>query len=149
MIGYMLDTSLFNRLVENGMPPQLLPKPTYVTHVQRGELENTKDPVKRAALLTVFTQARAQSVTSESAAWNVSKWNEAKWGKKDGLLERMHQALCARNKNKRNNTQDILIAETALRNEYTLITDDQDIGFVMRQFGGKAASSEEYLCGEA
>lgn len=147
MIGFMLDTNLFNRLVENGMPSKFLPTPTYVTHIQRDELEKTKDPVKRAMLLTSLQQARAHSVATESAAWNISRWDEAKWGEEDGLFERMLEALGALNRNKHNNTQDILIAETALRNGYTLVTDDQDLAAVMRQFGGRAISSQDYLTG--
>jgi predicted nucleic acid-binding protein len=149
MLGFMLDTNVFNHLVENGLPAQYLPKPTYVTHIQRDELENTRDPVKRAALLTTLRLARARSVATESLVLDVSRWGEAKWGQEDGLFEQMLEALGALNKNKPNNMQDILIAETALRNEYTLITDDKDLAKVMGQFGGKVASSQAYLIGEA
>jgi hypothetical protein len=148
MIGYMLDTNLFNHLVENAMPARYLPKPTYVTHVQHDELENTPDPIKRAELLTRLREARAQSVPTESAVWGVSEFDGANWGKEDGLFEDMLKALNALNKGKGNNNKDILIAETAIRNEYTLVTDDRHLATVTRQFGGRVISSEDYLHGE-
>jgi hypothetical protein len=73
---------------------------------------------------------------TESAVWGVSKWGEAKWTAPDTLLDKMLAALNARNKGKKNNVQDVLIAETALLNQFALVTADADLAEVMKMFGG-------------
>lgn len=43
----------------------------------------------------------------------------------------------ALNKSKANNARDILIAEVAIANEYTLLTSDRDLATVAEKHGGK------------
>lgn len=74
-------------------------------------------------------------IPPESAVWGVSKWGEAKWTAPDALLDKILAALNARNKRKKNNVQDVLIAETALLNQLALVTADADLAEVMKMFG--------------
>ncbi len=53
------------------------------------------------------------------------------WGKDDGLFKKMLESLNRRNGNKQNNGLDILIGETAVRNEFCLVTDDADLSEVI------------------
>jgi predicted nuclease of predicted toxin-antitoxin system len=48
------------------------------------------------------------------------------------------------NRSKKNNVQDVLIAVTALRRGYTLVTDDEDLASVLREFGGAVESFGEF-----
>lgn len=52
----------------------------------------------------------------------------------------MLAALNSRNKGKKNNAQDVLIAETALLNQLALVTADADLAEVMKMFGGKVVT---------
>jgi predicted nucleic acid-binding protein len=145
--GYMLDTTVFNHVLRDGMDAQTLPAQgqLFVTHVQLNELQATKDPNKRAQLLAVFATAPSQRVPTESAMWDVSEWDEAKWGTDDDLFEQMLGALNPRNGSKQNNSRDILIGETAIRREFCLVTDDADLSDVVRDFGGQPMRLQDFL----
>ena len=145
MKGYMLDTNVFNRVLRDNADPARLPKPTFVTHIQRDELSATKDSLKREALLKVLDDAEADSIATASAAWDVSNWDESEWGSNDGVWESMLAALNQLNKGRKNNTQDILIAETAIRKGHILVTDDAHLAAVTQQLHGQVMSLRYYL----
>jgi predicted nucleic acid-binding protein len=49
------------------------------------------------------------------------------------------------NKAKSNNIQDALIAETALANDLTLVTEDRDLSQIVTDFGGAACNLRNVL----
>ena len=56
----------------------------------------------------------------------------------DGLLfEKLKQELDTLNKSKSNNAQDLLIAEVAIVNGFTLLTSDRHLAEVVEKQGGK------------
>jgi len=57
----------------------------------------------------------------------------------------MLESLNSRNGGKENNTRDILIAVTALKRGYTLVTNDRDLAAVLQESGGKAITFEELV----
>lgn len=73
--------------------------------------------------------------------WGVSRWGQAKWGREDDIFAGMRAELDALNKRKGNNPQDILIAETAIRNHWVLITSDTDLFAVVTKYGGACANA--------
>lgn len=117
MNGYMLDTTVFNHLVEGNVDPKSLPfnRPLYVTHVQLNEIQNTRDPAKLHILLAMFTAIESAQIPTASAVWDVSEYGEAEWGTADGFFELLLANLNGKNKSNPNNARDILIAETAIR----------------------------------
>ncbi|HEX7642105.1 MAG TPA: hypothetical protein VF472_07860 [Burkholderiaceae bacterium] len=145
----MLDTNVFNHLVDGRMDiSKLQGGAVYVTHVQHDEIANTPDPIRRARLQAMVKGVLGTSsvpsasgapgtMPTESAVWGVSKWRAAKWTAPDALLDKMLAALNARNRRKKNNVQDVLIAETALLNRLTLMTSDAKLSAVMKEFGGQ------------
>jgi len=157
---YMLDTNVFNHVLDGRINIDDLDGLTFAaTHIQSDELRNTKDEIRRAKLLGIFSRliehpeptntfvagvsvaggARVGSggmVPTESAIWGVSRWGEAKWGVGDGIFTGMRQELDALNKGKRNNVHDALIAETAIRNNFILITSDSDLFLIATKYGG-------------
>lgn len=158
--AYILDTNVFNHVLDETIDvAKLTGRRLLATHVQRDELLNTKDQIRRDALLSVFKvlttgQAPASSavaggaaasdsglVPTESAVWGVSRWDEAKWGANDDVFTGMRGELDTLNKRKGNNPQDILIAETALRNNWVLITSDADLFAVVTKYGGACANA--------
>lgn len=156
--GYMLDTNVFNDVLDGRVEiERLRPHRLYATHIQRDEIGKTRDEARREALLAVFNElmtdmtptssavagvsvagaacAGESVVPTEGAVWDVSKWGYAKWGEGGSELDRLRRALDERNKGKRNNVQDVLIAQTALRNGMTLLTRDADLMSVAKAFG--------------
>lgn len=163
--AFLLDTNVFNHVLDGTIDVTLLKgKRLLATHVQRDELANTKDTVRRDALLSTFEFVIAEQapttafvvgisvvggacasasgvVPTESAVWGVSRWGAAKWGREDDIFSAMRKELDALNKRKGNNVQDILIAETAVRNGWVLITSDADLFAVVTKFGGSCANA--------
>ena len=154
----MLDTNVFNDLLDGKIDVACLKgRRLIATHIQRDEISNTGNEVRRAELLSIYeflteeqvgdqvavkgiSVAGASSamsvVSTESAVWDVSRWGQAKWAVSDGMFDGMRGELDALNKRKGNNTQDILIAETSLRNGWVLITSDRDLFAVVTKYGG-------------
>jgi hypothetical protein len=97
-------------------------------------------------LLTIFNEVPTTSVATESAVWGVSKWGGSKWGTlEDNLFERLLLALNRRNNSKENNSRDVLIAETAIRNHYILVSDDTDLSVIVREHGGQVLKLREFI----
>ena len=140
---FMFDTVAFNRVVECDVFDSLYNKNLliYATHVQRDEINNTPDPDKKSRLLRVFREI-PKIVPTESAVWCRSKWNEAKWTRDD--LCKNFEAELDRRKKKPNNDRDALIADTSIKNGFTLVTADIVLCDVTREFGGNCASFVEF-----
>ena len=142
----MFDTVIFNRIVEHKVSVELLAKcvNVYVTHVQHNEINATSCPEKKAELNQVFVDLAPEERPTESAVWDVSEWDKACYPKDDGLCEQIKEALdkCQR---KKNNIQDALIAETAIKNNFTLVTADKCLKEEASKFGAECMSWEELL----
>jgi predicted nucleic acid-binding protein len=139
-VKYLLDTNVFNDVLDGKIEHAVLRgKRLVVTHVQRDEINRTPEEARRKDLLSIFGLASREP--TESLVWGVSAWGEAKWGVDDGRFNGMRQELDKRNKNKKNNPQDILIAETALRNGWVLVTADVDLFGVVTKWGGACANA--------
>lgn len=159
MNAYMLDTNVFNRVLDREVDLlSFVGKARFLaTHVQIDELRATKNPDRRNELLAVFDQIVNQRVSSESivldtsrldeakvsganlvptesAVWNVSKWGQAKWGDENSAYKAIRAELDRTNRAKPNNVQDALIAETALKNGYMLVTNDGDLSRIAANF---------------
>jgi len=155
----MLDTNVFNHVLDGQLDPERLRGTRLVaTHVQRDEIMATGNEERRAALMGLFEdfvpqrapttsavagvsmagEASASAsgvVPTESMVWDVSRWDEAKWSREDEVFTAMLGELNALNGGKKNNVKDVLIAETALRNGWTLVTDDADLTRVASKYG--------------
>jgi len=165
----MFDTNVFNRILDGQLSIEASRGPlvAYATHIQRDEILNTKDPNRRAQLLRVFHEKTSESeptssfslgtsrldearlagdrvIPTSSAVWDASSWDEASWGDADNIFDSMKVELDDLNRGKKNNIQDILIAETALKKRLTLVTDDSDLRTVLMKFGGRALSVAEF-----
>ena len=166
--GYMLDTNVFNHVLDGRIDAaHLTGRRLFATHIQLDEIRKTADLTRRQALLSVFSEITQEQqptstavagisvaglacagssgvVPTESAVWGVSRWGQAKWGTRDNIFEAMRRDLDALNKRKRNNTYDVLIAETAFRNGWVLITADVDLFEIMTKYGGACANAHVF-----
>ena len=137
---YVVDTNIFNKLVDGTVDINNLPsKGQFIaTHIQIDEINNTKDAERRARLFLMFAEMRPEIVPTESFVWDVSRWDQGKLS--DGVLfEKLKQALDALNMSNSNNAQDVLIAEVAIVNGFTLLTSDLHLAQVVVGQGGKVA----------
>lgn len=136
---YVLDTNVFNRLLDGLFSLDKLPESLQfvATHLQIDEIKNTKNLSRRDSLLEVFVAVGPEMVDTESFVWEVSAWDQCKWSDEKNYvqLDAIKADLDALNNNKVNNWQDALIAEVALINEFTLITDDRHLSQVARKHG--------------
>lgn len=137
-MSYVLDTNIFNRLLDGRLNAEQLPRDgAYLaTHVQIDEINRTKDAELRAALFLMFTEVRPELVPTESFVADVSRLGYGKLS--DGVrFGKLKQDLDALNKSKANNANDVLIAEVAIANNFTLLTADRDLAAVVKNHGGK------------
>ncbi len=133
---YILDTNIFNKLVDGKFSINNLPSNCsfVATHIQIDEINNTKNAERRAQLFLMFAQIRPEILPTESFVFDKSRWDQGKWG--DGLtFEKLKTDLDSLNKSKSNNIQDALIAEVALINGITLLTGDGDLADVSEKYG--------------
>ncbi|MCX8050101.1 MAG: PIN domain-containing protein [Methylohalobius sp.] len=150
MLDYMFDTNIFNRILDGAVElTKFRPKARfYAAHVQLDELEKTSNSQRRQELISVFEKVLESNnkIPTESFILGVSRLDEAKLGdEKNDLYSKIKAELDKRNKNKPNNIQDALIAETAIKNNITQVTEDADLQAVTKSFGGKCANIKEML----
>ncbi len=139
--GYMLDTTEFNAVAKGYVDISAYAgKRLFATHVQLDELNNARPEEKRARLLAAFDEIAPEKLLTESGVWGiVSRWGEFKWSAGDGVFKRMLSRLEELDGEKRypNQHRDILIAETAIKNGLTLVSDDRRLRKVTEEFGGE------------
>jgi len=161
MKQYMLDTNIFNSLLDGSLPIEdLVGKATFfATHIQADELSNTSDDKRRESLLQLFADIKGTAlptesfvldvsrldqanlggdrmIPTESARLGISQWGRAKWTAPDNLFDSIRSMLNKLNRAKPNNIMDALIAETAIKNGLTLVTHDSDLFHATTHFGG-------------
>lgn len=172
MPTYMFDTNVFNRILDGVISLQTLAGRVvaYATHVQRDEINNTKNPGRRAALAQVFSDVVGASLPTESAVvgvsrlgeaklsgermvptdsavYGVSRYGLAKYSSEDNLYSALKESLDRLNRQKANNMHDALIAETSIKGGHVLVTDDTDLATVTKRYGAQCISVSELLLG--
>jgi len=144
----MFDTNVFNRILDGAVEVSGFRGNArfYATHVQLDELKRTSNTKRREELISVFEEVTDTKVPTESFVLGVSRLDEAKLGgDEDQLCTAMKAELDKLNKNKPNNIQDALIAETAIKNQFTLVTEDTDLLTVAKKFSGMCAGIEQMM----
>ena len=134
---YMLDTNVFNILLGEGAILEKLPNDGQfiATAMQIWEINQTKNDLKRQKLLDKFHEVDPIKVPTVSAIWGVTSWNEGCYGAGE-LYQVILEKLNSKNKSKKNNHIDALIAETAMSLNAVLITSDKDLCPLIAGLGG-------------
>lgn len=162
----MFDTNIFRHILDNSINVSILKikGDCYVTHIQLDELAATRDENLKNKLLKIFEQVVTSEVLTESMVWDVSKWNKGKWSGDHVPTEsfvlgvsRLNQSKLGNGgiydqikdeletlRSKKNNIQDSLIAETAMKNGYILVTDDKNLLTVINKIGGAAVTLQDF-----
>lgn len=145
MTSYMLDTNLFNYVLDGKLSVQpLRGRHLVVTHIQHDELSAAKGH-RADDLREVIKAIAPEQIATELAVWDVSAWDQSKYSAEDGVLEKMlarlrelDAASGKRSRNPFNQDRDALIAETTVKNSLTLISGDANLRQVTMEFGGSA-----------
>ena len=146
MRSFMFDTNIFNHILDGGGElAQFVGKARFfATEVQFDELIETGDETRRTSLIGVFEKVPQETVPTESFVLDKSKFGGARLGEGE-VYEKLKDELDRLNKGKPNNIEDTLIAETAIKNNFTLVTDDGDLSQVAEQNGGSCMTLKEFL----
>lgn len=146
---YMLDTNLFDRVLDGKISiASNVPHHLLATGVQRAELRACPILERLQKLLAVFDEIVPSVTLAASFAFDIegAGFDEAYFNDGSGNYERMLDRLRELDANKGKGTgkdrlgpeRDILIAETAITNHATLVTDDGNLRQVVSEFGGRA-----------
>ena len=144
-MNLMLDTNVFNSLVKGKLTKADLPPGQYfATHIQRDELEATPNDALRVSLVAMFRAVPRNDIATSSFLLGISRLNEARLTSETSQFDMMLVRLADldRKSGKRlwidNQRRDVLVAETAIVNGLTLLTDDENSAreSVAREFGG-------------
>jgi len=145
IIGFMFDTNIFNAILDEQIPIERLPRKFsyFVTHIQKDELEKTPEQERRVKLCEVFENIDQDNISTAPGVWGVSKWGNSSWS--DGnfykkILNDLNQI-----EKKKNNVQDALIGETAIKNGLILITNDKTLAEVVKKNSGQAIDLEDFF----
>ncbi len=164
MKNFMFDTNIFNHILDFEIDLETIKGKGnfFITHIQQDEINNTPESPRKKLLVEIFNSianndistssvvigvsriGRAKlggnSIPTESALWDISHWDDSKWGKENVLYQPIKDKLDSRNNHKKNNPKDALIAETSIKNNFTLITHDKDLYSVTTFFHGSCAN---------
>lgn len=169
-MDYMFDTETFNMLLDASIDLKLLRSKCnryYVTHIQRDEIQATRDLERRNQLLAIFHEVSNSGVSTESAVvgvsrvgeaklggsnmvptesaiWGVSSWGQCKWTADDNLYEPIKKDL-DNYKRKKSNLQDALIAETSIKNGFILVSNDKALNEILPKYGGEIIRSDDFI----
>lgn len=143
----MLDTNAFNIALDSGIEPTQLSNQgeLYMTHVQLNEIQATRSDDRLKSLLSVFSSVEQEAVPTAAAVFDVSEWGGAEWGDGDGTYTAILNGLNTRNGGNRGNVRDALIAVTALKRNFTLVTNDSDLAEELENVNGSAISFDEFI----
>ena len=149
----MFDTNVFDKVLDGKISVESIAESVdvYATHIQSDEIDRMPKPERKNHLQQVFAKFFSgdprsddgRVVATESAVWDVSRWDSAKFGDGDlygNILNELNNI-----KKKPNNIQDALIAETAIKNGFVLVTEDTNLRRVSRKHGATCLTFEDLL----
>ena len=123
----------------------------FVIGIQAAELQATRTPERRAALLAAFEKINPATVPASSFLLGIegAGLGQAEWNDGSGIFEKMLNRLQALDRNNatgslHNQLRDISIAETAFKKGATVVSDDINLRKVMSEFGGRAIDCSEF-----
>ena len=96
--AYMLDTNLFNRVVDGKISAAAFAgRRVFVIGIQAAELQATRTPERRAALLAAFEKINPATVPASSFLLGIegAGLGQAEWNDGSGIFEKMLNRLQA------------------------------------------------------
>lgn len=139
---YMFDTNVFNDILDGNIDFKKFREGIVccVTHIQRDEINKTKDKMRRKALNDVFSELAEEEHPTKTFVLGISRLGMGKLGE-GTLYQQLKDRLDSLNRKKKgNNGMDALIGETAIKNDLTLVTHDMEFFRVMTEFNCATAN---------
>ncbi len=141
----MFDTNSFDKILSGDIPIELIKKSIslgyryFITHIQTDEVSNIPDNKKdKRAKLVLFLSAVAPSlIPTESFVLGYTRWGYGKLGTA-GYYEKLL------NENK-TNIRDAIIGDTAIKNGFIIVTEDNKFINKIEVLGGTAITSEDFI----
>lgn len=142
----MFDTNIFNHILDGGIDlARFIRKARFfATHVQFDELNKTRNQGRRASLLGIFERVPQMTVSTKTFVLDTSNLDRAEVGE-GTLYKKVKCELNQLSKGKPNNVNDELIAETATKSHFILVTDDCDLSQVARRNDGSCLTLKDFL----
>lgn len=139
-LGYMLDTNIFNRMVELDLDFDAVIdfETLVVTEVQKEELVNTRDRAKRSQLLSAYIVASPTVIRDNAQIWSIDLEKEVDLEK--SILDSLDSL-----KHKSNNHKDARIAACCKRNNLCLVTEDRDLRKIATNYSIATINYMEFL----
>ena len=135
-MNYMIDTCIFNYLIDGFCTVNDLPSGKYyITHIQRDELAEAPDPIRRQVLEEQLNVVQAKKILTNIIVSGLSRSGEASCG--DCHFYNIILSKLDKLKKKNNNYKDAMIGDTAIQNNFHLITGDLNFSKVMETIWGK------------
>ena len=139
----MFDTNVFDEILEGNLDLKLIKDSIkvdyeyFITHIQIEELSNIPDSKKeKRRILAIFlNDIRPRLIPTESTVLGHSRFGLAKLGNAD-----FYKLILNQNKD---NVKDALIGETAIKQEITLITEDEELKSKVENLGGTVLKVKE------
>ncbi|MBT4988951.1 MAG: hypothetical protein HOM96_00205 [Rickettsiales bacterium] len=154
-IKFILDSNIFDKLNELENINFLKKVHIYSTHIQKDEILKIEESVKTNPDMDVDTKMRKLQkmismikiiddntivIPTEAEVLELSGWSQAKWTREEDedLLSYFKQK-CSRK------STDMLIAITAIKNKFTLVTEDQSLRTAVLNQNGKCWNFRRFL----
>ncbi len=143
--NFMFDTNVFDKILGGQIPISEIQRSIdlgykyFITHIQTDELSNIPDnkKEKRAKLILFLSIVAPSLIPTESF---VLGYTRSGFGKKGtaGYYEKLLN-------DKKTNVKDAIIAETAIKNGFTIITEDKHFIKKIKSLGGLVVDSKEFI----
>jgi len=147
----VFDTNAFNSFLDDDKATSIAMPNIITTHVQLNELKATKDPVRKERLLNAASEIITETVPTETMIFPLvfkeQQFSDGKIHRKilDALNYEANDFSNKKRKQKeKNNHKDAQIAEVALNNKHTLVTDDPELTTVLKSLGGNVINYEQF-----
>lgn len=141
---YLLDTTVFNRVFDGSLDPACFgTAELYATRIQREQLQQTPDAYDRQALLNLFHLIEAIQLKPPTSLWGHGQWGD-NWSPTDGLYESILRKIRELTATRRgfSQTHDAQLAETAIRQRLTFVTDDLALARAAHEHGAEVIASD-------
>lgn len=140
--GVVFDSNIFDRLADGSLTHAEIENSRingyeyYVTHIQTDEISSCSNDEKRKSLTLFLTVIKPTVIATESFIMDKSRLGFAKLGDSD-TFEKIK-------KENPKHINDALIGETAIKNNFALVSGDERLRKKVIANGGKAYSLEEF-----
>ena len=137
---YVLDTNIFNRVVEGILAVTDLPSDGVfcASEVQINEIGKTTDPVKRTQLEDTFQKIGPRISVRKTTPWDYDGWGTGEWSQEGKYFNKILSKLQSVHKKDKfeSDVRDALIGEISITENCILISTDKDLVAAVKEIDG-------------